>query len=307
MKIAQIAPLTSPVAPDSSHDVGRIIYYLTEELLRLGYQVTLFATANSQTTAVLVPSNPQPITAHLLRKLIPRHFLTMEKAFQREAEFDIIHSHMGFLIGPLVRRHAIPTLTTIHQLLTAKSEPLYREYEKLPLVALTEWQKQQSFAWLNWKAVISPGVVATNYPFQTKRGNYIAYYGDITPTSGVATAIDIAIQSGWKLKIGLDRSMKFDIMYFAELESLFEHPLVSYVGKMRSEKQAVFLSHAAALILPEGDVTNPFSLIPIETLAYGTPLIAAQQNHHRGLVVDGENGYIYQTVTEAVACLQKNQ
>jgi glycosyltransferase involved in cell wall biosynthesis len=304
MRIAQVAPLYESVPPTHYGGTERIVSYLTEELVRCGHRVTLFASGGSQTAAELVA-----LTAHPLR-LDPRcidravhHVLLLERVFQRADEFDVIHFHIDYLHFPLSRRHAAAQLTTLHGRLDVPDiVPLYREFTEMPLVSISDAQRVP-LAGVNWQATVHHGLPEEAYRFQPGPGDYFAFLGRISPEKRLDRAIEIARRVGVPLRVAAKVDPVDEAYFHAEIEPLLDHPLVEFINEISEREKSDFLGNARALLFPI-DWPEPFGLVVIEALACGTPVIAYRHGSVPELVEAG-TGFVVETIEEAVAAAQR--
>ncbi len=300
MKIAQIAPLAEMVPPMKYGGTERIVSYLTEELVRLGHEVTLFASGDSKTQASLRPACRQAIRLDpdITSPLAPTTML-LEDAYSMSTEFDIIHSHMDFLGFPLARRCRTPVLTTTHgRLDLPELFPVFHEFSDMPLVSISHAQRGP-MPWANWEATIHNGIPRALYAFQAHPNSYLAYLGRITPEKCPDQAIEIAKRAGIPLRIAakIDPS---DRTYFKqEIEPLLSHPLIEFLGEITDKEKNDFLGNALALLAPF-DWPEPFGLVFIEALACGTPVIAYPRGSVPEIIDHGTTGFICQSLDEMV-------
>lgn len=305
MRIAQLAPLAESVPPKHYGGTERIVSYLTEELVRQGHEVTLFASGDSQTSARLEPmsreglrktngvSNPQaPFT------------IMLEKAFSSAEQFDLIHSHLDFLTFPLARRSRTPVLTTLHgRLDLPELKPVFAEFLDCPLISISNAQ-QKPLAWANWLQTIYHGLPEHLYSFHPFSENYLVYVGRITPEKRPDHAIQIAKRVGIPLKIAA-KVDPVDREYFhTVIKPLLSDPLIEYVGEITDAEKNDLIGNAYALIAPF-DWPEPFGLVFIESLACGTPVLA----YHRGSVPeildDGQTGFVCDSVDHMAKAVQE--
>lgn len=302
MRIAQLAPLMLNVPPEGYGGPERVVSYITEELIRRGHDVTLFATEGSHTQANFVPVCPFPLIDKGPQAVTVFNMLAMEQVFKHENEFDIIHNHIEFFAAPLARRHRIATITTLHEPMHPGKQPLYNEYREFPLVSISDSQRQ-SYAWLNWQATVYHGLPEALYPFQSQPGQYLAFIGRLTPMKGAIAAIEIALKAGQPIKIAGNIAPNQDA-YFAQLKELFNNPLVEYVGELNDQQKRDFLGNASALLFPI-DWIEPFGLVMIEAMACGTPVIARRRGSVPEVIQDGVNGFIFDSTEDAVEAVAK--
>jgi glycosyltransferase involved in cell wall biosynthesis len=292
MRIAQVAPLYESVPPSCYGGTERIVSYLTEELVRLGHEVTLFASGDSLTAARLIPVCRRSLRLdETCIDQLAHHFLMLEQVFQRASDFDLIHFHVDYLHFPFTRRHRVPSVTTLHGRLDIPDlAPLYREFSEMPVVSISNAQRQP-LAWANWQATVYHGLPLDMYRFEQRPGGYLAFLGRISPEKRVDRAIDIARRVDLPLRIAakVDRG---DQGYFQrEIAPLLEHPLIEYMGEICDADKNDFLGGACALLFPI-DWPEPFGIVMIEALACGTPVIAYRNGSVPEIVETGETGFI---------------
>jgi glycosyltransferase involved in cell wall biosynthesis len=300
VRIAQVAPLYEAVPPLYYGGTERVVSYLTEELVRQGHDVTLFASGDSVTSAKLSsccrsslrldPSCVDPL---------PHHLLMLEQVYRRAEEFDILHFHTDYLHFPLCRRHSCCQLTTLHgRLDIADLAPLYQEFTDIPLVSISDAQRTP-LPWANWKKTVHHGLPPELLPFNSEGGDYLAFLGRISPEKRVDTAIAIARRSGIRVRIAA-KVDKVDLRYFNEvIKPLLDGPLVEFIGEIGEDAKKEFLGNAMALLFPI-DWEEPFGLVMIEAMACGTPVIAYARASVPEVIRDGVSGFIVRDVDEAV-------
>src|SRR5688572_29332582 len=305
MKIAQIAPLWESVPPKLYGGTERIVSYLTEELVRQGHDVTLFASGDSQTLARLWASSPQAFRSQseMVNRDVPL-VLMQEQVFGVEAgRFDIIHSHLDFLGFPLSRRCATPVLTTLHgRLDLPELVPMYREYADMQLVSISNAQRLP-LPNANWQATVYHGLPDL-YPFHPHAGSYLAYLGRICPEKRPDHAIEIAKRVGIPLRIAA-KVDPVDREYFeTQIVPLLDHPLIEFLGEIGDAEKADFLGDAAA-VLCTYDWPEPFGIVLIEALACGTPVFAYRRGSIPEIVEDGVTGFICDSLDEMVTKIDR--
>jgi glycosyltransferase involved in cell wall biosynthesis len=303
MRIAQLAPLAESVPPKHYGGTERIVSYLTDELVRQGHDVTLFASGDSLTNATLQPmceqglrkangvSNPQaPFT------------LMLEKAFASADQFDLLHSHLDFLTFPLARRCGTPVLTTLHgRLDLPELKPVFAEFIDSPLISISHAQRQP-LAWANWQQTIYHGLPQHLYSFHPHSRFYLAYVGRLTPEKRPDHAIEIAKRAGIPIKIAA-KVDPVDQEYFQKvIQPLLSHPLVEYVGEATDAEKNDLIGNAYALVAPI-DWPEPFGLVFIEALACGTPVLAYRRGSVPEIVDDGQTGFICNTLDQMVTAV----
>jgi glycosyltransferase involved in cell wall biosynthesis len=299
LRIAQVAPLSESVPPKLYGGTERVVSVLSNELVRQGHQVTLFASGDSQTTATLVA--PCARAQRLVGCVDPlaAHMLMLEQVAQRTDEFDVIHYHVAPLHFPLARRMATPHVTTLHGRLDLPDVvPLYAEFSELPLVSISEAQRAP-LPRQNWVGTVYHGLPERDFRFRAESGSYLAFLGRIAREKRVDRAIEIAKACGWPLKIAakIDPS---DLAYFKqEIAPLMDHPLVEFIGEIDDSRKSVFLGKARALLFPI-DWPEPFGLVMIESLACGTPVVAFRGGSVAEVIEHGTTGFVVDDLKQAI-------
>lgn len=305
MKIAQVSPVFERVPPKAYGGTERVISYLTEELVRQGHDVTLFAAGDSITAARLVPGIPESVRLDPQRQEWMIYLtLMLDRLREMAEEFDIIHFHTDYLHFPLARAMPVPHVTTLHgRLDLPELVPLYRHFSDTPLVSISQSQRGP-LPWVNWCDTVYHGLPNDLYEFRVKPGEYFAFVGRISPEKRVDRAIDIAIRSGIPLKIAakIDRA---DEAYFKEsIEKLFHHPLIEYIGEIGEPEKRQLLGGARALLFPI-DWPEPFGLVLIESFACGTPVIAYRHGSVPEIMENGVTGFMVSNQEEALQAALK--
>ncbi|HET8948008.1 MAG TPA: glycosyltransferase family 4 protein [Candidatus Polarisedimenticolia bacterium] len=300
MRIAQIAPLYESVPPQGYGGTERVVSYLTEKLVELGHDVTLFASADSRTGARLVAGAPQALRLSRYHgdPFVP-HLLMLEQAFARPDRFDVVHSHVDVLGLPLARRAGVPVVTTLHGRLDSEEMvPLYDEYADLPVVSISESQREP-VPQARWVGTVHHGLPRDLYRFHPETGRYLAFIGRVSPEKRLDRAIEIAVRSRRTLKIAA-KVDKADRVYFRkEIEPLLNHPLLEWIGEVDDQAKDDFLGGAAALLFPI-DWPEPFGLTMIESMACGTPVIAWQHGSVAEVLEHGTTGFLCDDIGAAV-------
>ncbi len=304
MRIAQVSPLYESVPPKYYGGTERIVSYLTEELVRQGHTVTLFASGDSKTSARLIHSAEKSL--RLDKNSIDsmaHHILLLEKVFQHAREFDIIHFHIDYLHFPLSRRYGPPHITTLHGRLDIPDlVPLYKEFSEMPLISISDSQRAP-LPWVNWQGTIYHGLPTDLYSMDENPGRYLVFLGRISPEKRVDRAIEIAKKVGMKLKIAAKISETDRKYYHSEIEPLLDHPLVEYLGEVGESDKKKLLCGAYALLFPI-DWPEPFGLVMLESMACGTPIIAYNHGSVPEILDPGLTGYIVSTIDEAVEAVE---
>jgi glycosyltransferase involved in cell wall biosynthesis len=305
MRIAQVAPLYESVPPKLYGGTERVVSYLTEELVRQGHEVTLFASGDSRTAARLVPACPKALWRdENCRETLPQQVQLMELVFHDVSRFDVLHFHTDYLHFPLLRRHPCPSVTTLHGRLNVPDMgALFEEYADVPLVSISDDQRRPVPS-ANWQATVHHGLPRNLHTFRDQPGDYLAFLGRTSPEKGLDRAIAIAQRTGRKLKVAA-KVYPEDRAYFAQtIEPLFREAgsLVEFIGEVGGKDKDEFLGNAYALLFPI-NWPEPFGLVMIEAMACGTPVIAWRNGSVPEVIDDGETGFIVESVEEAVRAM----
>lgn len=304
MKIAQVSPLHESVPPKLYGGTERIVSYLTEELVRQGHEVTLFASGDSVTNAMLVPVCEQSLRLADCVDPIAHHIAMLEDVAQLAAEFDLIHYHVDYLHFPFSRRCSTPNVTTLHGRLDLPDlPPLYRRFGEMPVVSISDSQRAP-LSGINWQATVYHGLPPGLYRATTAPEGYLAFLGRISPEKRLDLAIEIAGRAGREIRIAakIDR---VDRSYFEQaIQPLLGQPHVTFLGEVGETEKVDFLGRAAALLFPI-DWPEPFGLVMIESFACGTPVIAFRRGSVPEVVDEGVTGFLCDNVPEAVAAVHR--
>jgi glycosyltransferase involved in cell wall biosynthesis len=305
MNIAQVAPLWESVPPKLYGGTERIVSYVTEELVRMGHDVTLFASGDSETAARLEAVCPQALRLNtgIFNRDAPMIML-QERALGAVGDFDVIHSHLDFLGFPLARRNSVPVVTTLHgRLDLPELEPVFREYSEMPLVSISHAQRRP-LSWANWEATIHHGLPRDLYTFHQKSQGYLAFLGRISPEKRPDQAIEIAKRTGLPLRIAAKVDPADQQYYQSEIEPLLDHPLVEFLGEISDTEKDDFIGNALALVCPY-DWPEPFGLVLIEALACGTPVLAYRRGSIPEIIDDGITGFVCESLAEMAEAVER--
>jgi len=305
MKIAQVAPLFESVPPQCYGGTERVVSYLTEELVRQGHQVTLFASGDSVTQARLVASCPRALRLDdQCVDQLAHCMVLLDQVFRQAPTFDLIHFHIDYLHFPLSIRQRVPHVTTLHGRLDIPDlVAVFQTFPSMPVVSISDAQRTP-LPWLHWQGTVYHGLPEDLYTFQETPGSYLAFLGRISPEKGVEQAIAIARQVGMPLKI-VAKVDQADHEYFQSVvQPLLDDPLVEYLGEMGDRDKNTFLGQAYALIFPI-DWPEPFGLVMIEAMACGTPVIAYRRGSVPEILEDGVTGWIVEGFDEAVEAVAR--
>ena len=305
MRIAQVAPLYESVPPQTYGGTERVVSYLTEELVRFGHEVTLFASGDSITRAQLESGCKKAL--RLSRTCVDPlayHTVMFDKVLERAGEFDVLHFHTDYMHFPTTKCMQLPTVTTLHGRLDLPDlVPLYQRFDRVPLVSISQSQRRP-LGRVNWVGNVYHGISKNLYHPQMGEGNYLAFLGRISPEKRPDRAIAIATKAGMKLKIAA-KVDAVDREYFeSKIQPLLDNPLVEFLGEIGEAKKNDFLGKAYAYLFPI-DWPEPFGLAMIEAMACGTPTIAFDCGSVPEVIDDGATGFIVKTEEEAVKALKR--
>jgi glycosyltransferase involved in cell wall biosynthesis len=306
MRIAQVAPLIESVPPRLYGGTERVVSFLTDELVRLGHDVTLFASGDSRTSARLVAVSPQALRLDATcRDLLAPHVLMLEAVASRAWQFDVIHFHIGELHFPVLRRMPpVRHVTTLHgRLDLPELQPLYREFADMPVVSISDAQRGP-LRHAQWAGTVHHGLPTTLLSFHPEPGSYLAFLGRISPEKRVDRAIAIATACGQRLRIAA-KVDPADREYFErDIRPLLDNPLVEFIGEIGERDKNAFLGGASALLFPI-DWPEPFGLVMIEALACGVPVVAFAGGSVREVIDDGVTGFVVDSMEAAVDAVRR--
>jgi glycosyltransferase involved in cell wall biosynthesis len=306
VKIAQIAPLMESVPPQNYGGSERIVSYLTEELVALGHEVTLFASGNSKTKADLSSCTDNPLRLKAdVRDIIPYHLVMLEQVRQRAEEFDVLHFHIDQFHFPIFRGIARKTLTTLHGRQDLPDlQPLYLTFNDMPLVSISDEQRKP-ISRANFISTIYHGLPKDLLrPNFAPRNDHLVFLGRICPEKRPDLAIEIARRAGFQLRIAA-KVDPVDETYFKEvIRPLTNQSGVEFVGEIGDEAKSQFLGEAGGLLFPI-DWPEPFGLVLIEAMACGTPVLAFRRGSTSEIVEAEVTGLLVDTVDEAVAAIPR--
>ena len=288
LRIAQIAPIGRPVTPTSSGSIERIVSLLTEELVRRGHSVTLFATARSETSAKLAAlyergwgEDPD------LWEWEFHELLHVASALERAAEFDVVHAHVYHFALPFTRFVPTPIVHTYHVLADEDILRAYARYPEAHLVAVSDYQRR-SLDGRGDPPVIHHGLDVSRFPFGAQAGEYLLFLGKLSWAKGIVEAVEVARRAGMRLVVA---GAGDDDEYFREVVSpLLAGTGVDFVGWAGEERRNELLAGAAALVYPI-NLPETFGLVLVEAMACGTPVLALERGAVPEIVVDGVTGY----------------
>jgi glycosyltransferase involved in cell wall biosynthesis len=313
MRIAQVAPPFESVPPARYGGTERVVSTLTEELVHRGHKVTLFASGDSRTSAILVPTVERALWHETppLKDFAPYWAITLGHVWEHMEEFDVVHSHLDYFAYPMARAGVRPVVTTLHgRLDLPEQQPLYRHFRDVPLVSISDAQRHP-VPDANWVATIYHGIELEEFTFNRQMGGYLAFLGRISPDKGLDTAIRVARRAGVPLLIAArmpqphmqDLNVQVDWVYWEEeIQPLLEGRQVELLGQLAGKDKDEFLRNAAALLFPVR-WPEPFGLVMVEALACGTPVLALNGGSVPEVIEDGVTGFIRDTEDELVDVL----
>ena len=306
MRIAQIAPLAESCPPKLYGGTERIVHFLTEELVTMGHEVTLFATGDSHTSANLVPCAPRALRLmDGARNLIPHHVGMVERVSRHLDDFDIVHFHIDLFHYPVIRTWDTPTLTTLHGRLDIPDlYDCYQIFRNVPLVSISNSQRSP-LPPVNWVGNVYHGLPENLLPFSKTGGDHLVFLGRISPEKRPDRAIDIAVRSGRQLIIAAKIDDVDRAYWETEIQPLVErHENVSFIGEVNEREKASLLGGAGALLFPI-DWPEPFGLVMIEAMSCGTPVVAWRNGSVPEVMKDGVSGRVVDSIKDAVAAVDE--
>ena len=303
MKIAQIAPLHESCPPRLYGGTERVVSYLTEELVRLGHEVTLFASGDSLTSASLEAGCEMALRLDdRCRDPLVYHLIMLDRLRRRAGEFDIIHFHTDYLHFPLFADCWEKTLTTLHGRLDLPDLPvMMREYMTMPLVSISQAQRAP-MPWANWSSSVPHGLPHDLYRAGNGGGGYLSFLGRISPEKAPDRAIEIARRAGLPLRIAAKVDPVDQAYYESRIVPLLKDPSIDFIGEIGEADKGEFLGGALALLFPI-DWPEPFGMVLIEAMANGTPIIAFGRGSVPEIIEDGVTGFIVDDIESAVAAV----
>ncbi len=304
MRIAQIAPLFEAVPPKLYGGTERVVYSLTEELVAMGHDVTLFASGDSVTSATLAPMRDQAIRLDpAVKDWIAYYMRMMELVYRRADEFDVLHFHTDYFPLSLFSRQPTPFVTTLHgRLDLPEFKEVYETFPDAPFVSISDHQRRP-IPDLNWVRTVLHGMPARLLTPQPVAQRYFAFLGRISPEKGADKAIRIAAAAGVKLKMAAKVDNADRAYYEQEIAPLIAaSPHVEFIGEINDTQKPAFLSGAHALLFPI-DWPEPFGLVMIESMACGTPVIAFNRGSVPEVIDHGVTGFIVPDEAAAIAAV----
>jgi len=305
MRIAQIAPLTEAIPPKLYGGTERVVSWLTEELVALGHEVTLFASGDSITSAKLEAMWPQALRLDgRVRDPVALHMVMMERVRQRARDFDLLHFHLDYYPFSLFSRQSVPFVTTLHgRLDLPEHQPVFTTFSSVPVISISDAQRRP-LPQAGWVATVHHGLPERLFEPKPVTPRYLAFLGRIAPEKGVDRAVQIAARCGLPLKVAAKVDNVDREYYETQIRPLFQKSHVEYIGEIGDSQKSEFLSGALGLLMPI-DWPEPFGLVMIEAMACGTPVVAYRSGSVPEIVDDGVTGYVVADEAGAVAAVDK--
>jgi len=305
MHIAQVAPLTEAIPPKLYGGTERVVSWLTEELIALGHEVTLFASGDSVTSAQLEAVWPRALRLDgAVRDPNALHMMMLERVYRTAADFDFLHFHLDYYPFSLFSRQGTPFVTTLHgRLDLPEHQPVFDAFSSVPVVSISNAQRRP-LPQANWVRTVHHGLPAQLLTPKPISPSYFAFLGRIAPEKGVDRAIGIAEHCGVPLKVAA-KVDRVDQEYFEEqIKPLMSSASVEYIGEIGDAEKPPFLSGAIALLVPI-DWPEPFGIVMIEAMACGTPVIAFNRGSVPEVVDDGVTGFVVEDINGAIGAVDR--
>jgi glycosyltransferase involved in cell wall biosynthesis len=304
MKIAQIAPLWEQVPPVTYGGTELVVSRLTDELVRRGHDVTLFASGDSQTLARLEAGSPVALRLDpSIKEPVMYELLHASEAFKHAAEFDIIHSHIGVWALALASMVSTPTVHTLHGTFTGDNSKVFRQHHTQPYISISDSQRLLN---INYAATVYNGISVEKFPFiaEPQDPPYLAFLGRFSPEKGPQHAIAIAKQTGWRLKMAGKVDVVDKKFFEEEIAPHIDGKQIEFLGELNHTQKAELLGNAVITLFP---ITwcEPFGLVMAESMAVGTPVIAMNMGSVSEVIANGQTGYVCQSYEEMAAMIPK--
>lgn len=307
MRIAQVSPLYESVPPKLYGGTERVVSYLTEELVRMGHEVTLFASGDSETSAKLIPVCERALWRDPdCQETLPHHVRMIDLVFRQASRFDVIHFHCDYLHFPLLKYHRTPAVTTLHGMLRRHDlTPLFEANPDVALVSISDDQRRP-FPKANWQATVYHGLPPNLHTFCDQPDDYLVFIGRVSPQKRLDRAIEIALRAGRRLKVAAKIYEEDRAYHESTIAPLLRDAgsQVEFLGEVGGAEKDRLIANAAALLFPI-DWAEPFGLVMIEALACGTPVIAWPRGSVPEVIEAGRTGCMVETIAEAVQAVNK--
>ena len=303
MRIAQVAPLVESVPPPGYGGTERVVAYLTDELVKEGHDVTLFASGDSRTSAELFACAPRSLRLdETVVDELAHQVVQLEAVAAAAHRFDIIHWHIDYFHFPMSRRLGVPNVTTLHGRLDMPDlQPLYDQFTEMPLVSISNDQRSP-LPQANWVATVHHGMPLDELLPHPEPGHYLAFLGRISPEKRADRAIEVARRAGMPLRIAAKVDEADSEYFHGEIEPLLGQDHVDFVGEIGPQEKNEFLGRARALLFPI-DWNEPFGLAMIEAMACATPVIAYRSGSVPEVIAEGVSGFIVEDIEGATAAV----
>jgi glycosyltransferase involved in cell wall biosynthesis len=304
MRIAQVAPLWERVPPPAYGGIELVVGHLTDELVRRGHDVTLFASGDSITLAKLESVHPRALRLDSqVKDYAIYEMLQLSQVYERASEFDIIHSHMGYAALSYANLVKTPTVHTLHGVFTPDNEKIFSYANRQSFVSISDAQREPKLG-LNCVATVYNGIDVSSYEFhpEPEEPPYLAFLSRLSPEKGPHLAIAIAKQAGWRLKMA-GKVDPVDQDYFeTQVLPHIDGKQIEYLGEANHAQKSVLMGGAVATLFP---ITwrEPFGLVMVESMAAGTPVIAMEMGSTPEVIAHGKTGFLCHTVEECVAAI----
>jgi glycosyltransferase involved in cell wall biosynthesis len=309
MRIAQIAPLWERVPPPAYGGTELVVSLLTDELVKRGHDVTLFATGDSITQAKLSAGSDLPLRKKGVTVLeYPVYESTrLTPLFERADDFDIIHSHVDISALPYGNFIKTPVVHTIHGVIPKVAEQLYRLHRDQYYVSISDSQRRHDLG-LNYVGTVYNGINPNTYKFHAEAADppYLVFFGRMSPEKGPQLAIEIAKRAGWHLKMAGKVDPTDREFYEREVEPLIDGEQIVYLGEANHAQKSEIMGPAVATLCPL-TWEEPFGLVMTESMACGTPVIAIARGAAPELILDGRTGFLCKDVEACVEAVSKVQ
>ena len=305
MRIAQVAPLYESVPPQLYGGTERVVSYLTEELVLLGHDVTLFASGDSDTSAKLIAPCKKALRLDPdCRDSLAYHLVMLDEVFRHAGDFDLLHFHIDYMHFPVSSRTNACHVTTLHgRLDLPELAAIYRQFSHVPLISISDAQRRP-IPWADWRATVYHGLPADYYRLEERKGSYLAFIGRISPEKRVDRAIELAKRTGVPLKIAAKVDSVDKDYYESQIKPLLDPGVVENIGEIGEHEKQEFLGNALALVFLI-DWPEPFGLVMIEAMAVGTPVIATGCGSVPEIISSGLTGFIAGDMDEAEEAVRK--
>ncbi len=305
MRIAQVAPLVESVPPPGYGGTERVVASLTDELVKEGHDVTLFASGDSTTSAKLVACSPGALRLDdAVIDQLAHQIVQLEAVAAAADRFDIIHWHVDYFHFPMSRRLGVPNVTTLHgRLDIADLQPVYDEFTEMPVVSISNDQRSP-LPQANWVGTVYHGMPLDELLPRPQTGDYLAFLGRISPEKRADRAIEVARRAGMPLRIAAKVDDADREYYEREIEPLLEADHVDFIGEIGPQEKNEFLGHARALLFPI-DWNEPFGLAMIEAMACATPVIAYRSGSVPEVIDEGVTGFVVDDIESATDAVRR--